>query len=274
MGIVPNKIYVSGFNDWGDVDTWGGVAIPISGDEAFVGNSSTDLTLRLDEQDAVVLDYLSFARSYLGSLGTTSMRLEIDATVLRFDGAGTQNWITGEFGQAFLSPAQMSANALVLTAKNTGTIGETYVDGGLVTLAADGSGAFTTIHSLALRETRLVITGGAITDLFVDGWNVEIQGGTIVNLHNAGGEVTVSGGAVTNYLSNAGNLIWVDGTITTLEARLASKVNASAISSAKTVTNLRALGTPFVDLRTGGTDLITTTNVTTVGEPIIHRDAA
>lgn len=269
MVTVPNKVVVPGANDWGAAATWAPTGVPGAGDEVLLSDSTTDMTERVDVQDAIVLDYLGVVPSFIAALGATGKRLEIDAAVLRFAGGGTEAFVTGEFGTVILDPQQYTENAIVLSTKGGGTTPITYAIGGRCTL---GSGAFTNVWLMAIRETQLYIAGADITTLQVDGYDLIVTSGTVGTIYNNGGRVRVTGGVVTNYVGPAGELNWEGGVITNIEARKQSQVNATKIKTARTITDLKALGSPFVDLRTGG-DFIGVTTLTKVGAPIVMQDS-
>jgi hypothetical protein len=264
--------------DWGVAANWSGAAVPISGDDVIIANSSQDITGTLD-QSAVALTSLTIDQSYTGLIGSAQADfLEIGtASAIIGQKRGSTGTYTGskrlnlDFGTTTAAQIKVYNTAsrgqdqnrqpLRIRAVNAST--DLSIYGGTMSVSDDSSnsstlgdiivegGSITVGDSVTL--TNLTQSGGSIT-LQSSIVTAVIKGGTM-NLYDSTSASTIT----TLTVSSSGSVNhFASGTITTLNLN-GGTVDLTKTQSAKTITTLTAAA--------GGT-LITDTGTVTITNDI------
>jgi hypothetical protein len=267
--------------NWQDAGGTTSTAIPATGDDVFIENSSQDISSGL-AQSGVTLSSLNIAQSYTGKVGTTSAYLAISATTtnigLQADGGTSQgsgrikldfgsNQTTCNVFNTGASPADTNMQCVIV--KGTHASNALYVTRGIVGVATATSGEAATMATVDVGSSSAgggnVVLGAGCTLT-----TVNVGAGTLTNMGAAGTTLNVNGsnatyscfgsGAHTTINCDAGQVKYQSsGTITT--ANITGTLDLTADPRGKTITTLHVYkgatlklfnGTPLAHTLTNG----------------------
>ena len=185
---MANRIFLDVDGDWNNVNNWSGAAVPIDGDDVFIGEGTKDLLTNLN-QSSIQLDSLRIGSGYTGTIGATGDKLRIDATEFFFDSGGDACWITGVLPDVLVAGGLSGANMLQIG----GDINDLKVVGGAlgtITLAAS-----TILDNLLVTKAPSVkvIIPSTVTSLD----DFDIADGDVTCGADIAGEVQMLGGTFT-----------------------------------------------------------------------------
>jgi hypothetical protein len=275
---MATRTWVGGTSSvWSTASNWSPATVPVATDDVYIVSGSVDIT-GID-QSSITLNSLTVGTQYTGKIGSSSAKLQINATNFNFSGNGETNYIEGQFTTVTIQNTSTSANALNLYGSSD-TITTLRVLGGRGTINIDSTcNLVTTIEQIGADGATLIIadgtTIGGSAALTMDSGKVEMNQ-AIPTVTVFGGELksTLDSGTVTTINQYAGRIRWnpsASCTITNLNVYAGTFDSRDSTSPTFTVTNT-TLHDGTIDERSGIENGVWTNPISVNGDGEVKFD--
>ena len=190
----------TGTSVWGTAGNWSPSGVPASTDSVYIVSGSVDITG--EDQSAVALARLVVGAGYSGNIGTSDVKMEIDATTLDFASSGTSAYLEGTYTTVTVLDTTSSSTALNLSG-DSDTITTLRILGGSGTInVASSCSITTTIEQIGASGIVTNIadgtTIGVSATLTMDSGRMELnQAVPTITIFGGDLEATLDEGAVT-----------------------------------------------------------------------------
>ena len=188
---MAKKIWVGGSSgnegNYGTAANWSPSGVPVASDDVVIPSGSQSITDGLD-QSAVSLSSFTVSSGYTGSIGSSEGSLQIAASKVVLDCAGTNVYIDADTADMVVANTSSNSDALHIL----GTITSLTIFKGNITL--DPAAAITTLNMLdsGARVTSNATAGIATINL-EDG-TLYFEDGDITTLNQHGGSFKFNAG--------------------------------------------------------------------------------
>ena len=251
---MATKTWIGTDGSWSTAGNWSPSGVPADADTVFITSGSDDIDG--DNQSAIELARLVVGPKFTGKIGTSGTKMQIDADVLDFSGAG-DTYLDGFYTTTTVQDTGTSATALNLSGATIATL--RIVGGkGNVNIASTIT-LSTTIEMIGANGVTLNIAdsttiGGSAT-LTMDDGKVELgQAVPTITIYGGELEATLDTGTVTELTSYGGRVRWkptLDCTITTLTLYGGTFDSRDATTATYTITNCTIHEGATLDERSG-----------------------
>ena len=257
IGSATNTTANSGPNDWSTAANWSGATVPVSTDDVYIDEGTSNITEGLN-QSGVTLTSLTISARYRGLIGLPNRNafgyaeyrqseLKIGATTATIgfgDGPGSGR-IKLDFSSiqttcyVYKSGTSLESGVPAVQIRGTHASNVLHVIGGDVGVAVLASHT-ATIATLKQSGGNVVCgTGVTLTTVTKTGGSIEINSGT-TSFTSEQGANKIGAGAHTSVLIENGTLDYrSSGTIGTLETRNDSISDFRSVNVARTITTTK-----------------------------------